>query len=269
MLQILAASVALAASPVAIQGAPDPHRPTPVIDTTSPDVPAGLRNGVLIVSKTNAWRHLEHIPHSNRVLADLAGEAGRAAFVTENAAVFTDAALARFRVVILNSASGSFLTVDQRGALDRWLSRGGGLIALHAAADGSHDWPRYRERVIGAAYAGHPGGADQFQAARVIVDQPRHPVMRGVPREWAPIDEWYSYKASPRGGGMAVLARIDEASYRPGAGRAMGADHPIVWTSRWGRGRVVTSTIGHLSAAYDDPVYRRLLANALRWVARH
>ena len=47
------------------QAAPDPHLPTPTLDTEAPALPAGIERGVLIVSKTNGWRHFEHIPHSN------------------------------------------------------------------------------------------------------------------------------------------------------------------------------------------------------------
>ena len=65
---------------------------------------------------------------------------------------------------------------------------------------------------------------------------------------------------------MTVLARIDEASYRPGAKLAMG-DHPVIWTNPATKGRVVYSALGHAPEAYDDPNYRRILVNAIRWAA--
>ena len=250
----------------AMQGTRDPHLPAPTYDSVPPVLPAGLNDAVLIVSKTNGWRHIEHIPHSNAVLAALAKAGGRASFATENAAVFNDAQLARFSVVVLNSASGDYLTDDQKAAFRRWVERGGGVVALHAAGDNSHIWPWYRATIIGAAFTGHPGGTDQFQPARVVIDRPRHPVMRGVAGDWRPVDEWYSYDASPRTSGMTVLARIDEASYRPGEKLAMGGDHPVVWANTRAGGRVVYSAIGHTPEAYDDPRYRRVLANAIRWV---
>ena len=91
---------------VAVTQAPsDPHLPPKVVDTVAPTLPAGLSHGVLIVSKTNGWRHIEHIPHSNAVLADIARGLGRASYTTENAAVFNDDQLRHFSVVVLNSAS--------------------------------------------------------------------------------------------------------------------------------------------------------------------
>lgn len=249
------------------QAAPDPHRPTPVHDAVAPVLPVGLERAVLIVSKTNGWRHLEHIPHSNEVLAGIAQDLGCAAYATENAAVFNDEHLQRFSVVVLNSASGDFLSEDQRAALASFVARGGGVVALHAAGDGSHTDSWYADTIIGAEYLGHPGGADQFQPARIIVDHPDHPVMAGVTLPWSPVDEWYSYAASPEAAGMTVLARIDEESYRPGARLAMGS-HPVIWINPSTNGRVVYSALGHSPEAYDDPNHRRILANAIRWAGR-
>jgi len=66
---------------------------------------------------------------------------------------------------------------------------------------------------------------------------------------------------------MTVLARIDEASYRPGAKLAMGR-HPVIWTNPATKGRVVYAALGHAPEAYDDPNYRRILVNAVRWAAQ-
>lgn len=250
------------------QAAPDPHRPAPTFDSVPPQVPATLKNGVLIVSKTNGWRHIEHIPHSNTVLAQIARAQGRQSFVTENAAVFNDAQLRRFAVVVLNSASGTFLTPGQRDAFARYVAAGGGVVALHAAGDSSHTDPWYVRTIIGTRFIGHPGGEDQFQRARFVAADARHPVLRSVRLPWSPRDEWYSFSGSPAGSGMHVVARIDEASYRPGAKLAMGADHPVIWSNPRAGGRVVYSALGHTREAYDDPNYRRVLANAIRWAAR-
>lgn len=245
----------------------DPHLPTPTYDRVAPVLPANLHHAILIVSKTNGWRHLEHIPRSNAVLAEIARDQGRRSYVTENAAVFNDAQLQRFTVVVLNSASGDFMTPDQREALQRFVARGGGVVALHAAGDNSHKEPWYVDTIIGTRFIGHPGGEDQFQAARVIVDRPDHPVMASVRLPWSPTDEWYSFANDPATRGMTILARIDEASYRPGAKLAMGA-HPVIWINPRAKGRVVYSALGHTPAAYQDPNYRRILANAIRWAAR-
>lgn len=117
---------------------------SPGIETVTPVIPAGLRHAVLIVSKTNGRRHIEHIPHSNAVLADIVRSLSRQAYVTGNAAVFNDEQLRRFAVVVLNSANGDFLRPDQQASFMRFVVRGGGVVALHAAGDDSHTEAQYK-----------------------------------------------------------------------------------------------------------------------------
>ncbi|MDR6788891.1 type 1 glutamine amidotransferase [Sphingomonas sp. BE138] len=250
------------------QATGNPHLPPKVVDTTPPPVPAGLKDAVLIVSKTNGWRHIEHIPHSNEVIAGIARDLGRRSFTTENAAVFNDRDLRRFAVVVLNSASGDFLTPAQQAAFTRFVARGGGVVALHAAGDDSHKEPWYDATIIGTTFIGHPNGDDHIQPARVVVDRPQHPVMAGVTQPWTLSDEYYSFSANPAARGMTVLARVDEGSYRPGAKLAMGAEHPVMWVNPRAKGHVFYSALGHNPEAYDDPNMRRILANAIRWAAK-
>ena len=246
----------------------DPHLPGRTVDTVAPTLPVGLTRGVLIVSKTNGWRHIEHIPHSNAVLADIAKRLGRPSYTTENAAVFNDEQLRHFSVVVLNSASGDFLSPEQRAAFARFVARGGGVVALHAAGDNSHKDPWYIDTVIGTTFTGHPNGEDHIQAAEVTILRPSHPVMVGVRAHWMPRDEWYSFDSNPAMRGMTVLAEVDEASYRPGDTLRMGADHPVIWVNPRTRGRVFYSALGHEPQLYDDPTYRRILTNAIRWAAK-
>lgn len=246
----------------------DPHRPEPRVDTVAPELPTRLNEGVLIFSKTNGYRHVEQIPHATAVIGDLARAGGRQSFATENAAVFRPDLLRRFRVVVLASSSGDAFTPDQRAAFRQWIEAGGRVVALHAAGgDSSYAWDYYRDRIIGALFIGHPGGAEQFQPATVTILKPDHPIMRGIRLPWKPVDEWYSFDRIPAPPASELLATIDEASYTPGAKLAMGRVHPIAWVNRIGRGAVFYSAIGHNPEGYDDPNYRRMIANALRWAA--
>lgn len=252
------------------QQAADPHLPTPTFDRGAPPaLPADLRDGVLIFSKTNGWRHYDQIPRSNAVIARLAEKAGRRTYMTENAAIFTPSALRRFRVVVLNSASGDLFTPEQRAAFLAWLKAGGGLLAFHGAGgDPDQPWQVYAEEVIGARFTGHPGGADQFQQGLIRVERSDHPVMAGIPARWRWSDEFYAFDRVPTGHATEILATLDEASYRHPPEQAMGPVHPMIWTRRIGRGRVVFSALGHRPEYWDDPMLQRLVANALDWAGR-
>lgn len=244
----------------------NPHLPTPTFDSQPPVLPDSLDHAVLVFSKTNGWRHIEHIPVSNPVIERLARQQSRQVLVTENAAIFNREQLAKFDVIVLNSASGDLFTPEQRAAFVEWLEAGGGLVAMHAAGgDIDHPWRFYVEDMIGARFIGHPNDGDQFQRARTLNRAPDHPIMQGIPREWMWEEEYYSFDRVPSGRDTQILLSLDERDWRHPPELAMGAMHPLVWTRGVGKGRVVFSALGHRPEYYVDTTHLRLIANMIAW----
>ena len=258
-----------------------PH-PSPVPSTLAETPPAITEHmaqpAMLVFSETRGWRHNEGIAGADRFFAENTGARQIGLFTTVNSAVFNDAQLARFGVVVLNNMTGSALTPDEQTALQRWVEKGGGLIALHGAGDDTHTgWPWFDRDMIGPEFVGHPADP-QFQEARVVNLAAAHPIMRGIPADWRAVDEWYSFDDAGKLGSSIVLLGLDESTYSPAnlvygprKDLRMGggpAGHPIAWARCPGQGRFFYSAIGHNHTSYDDPVYRRLLANAAEWVRR-
>ncbi len=241
-------------------------------ETTPPDLPAELQQpAILLFTKTNGFRHVEGIEAGVKLFERLADEHGWGLYHTENGAVFNDAQLSKFSAVVYHNATGNLLNHEQRHAFKTWLINGGGWLGTHAAGDGSHqDWPWYMDNLIGADFTAHIMGP-QFQEATVTIEQPEHPAVHGLPKQFSHTEEWYSWASSPRAKGFNILATIDEDSYEPyqkmfGNTRDLRmGDHPIVWTNCIGKGRSIYSTMGHAADAYDAPEHQRLLTDALAW----
>lgn len=245
-------------------------------ETTPPEIPvdfgaeSALR--VLVYSKTNSFRHVEGIETAHALFDALGAQEDWAVFHTENSAIFDDALLPRFDVVVFANASGDHAGDAQEAAFRSWLEAGGGWLGIHAAGDDSHaEWTWYEETLKSGAYLGHTLGP-QTQEARVVVEDRRHPVTRGLPAEFLHEEEWYSWDRGAREAGFHVLLTVDESSYAPwirGFGQekdiAMG-DHPIVWARCVGRGRAVYTAMGHWAAAYAQAYTEQLLRNAVSWV---
>ena len=106
----------------AAPAAPDPRRPAPVLDSVPPDVPGLAHPAVLIVSKTNGYRH-DSIAEAVPAIEGLAKARGWSSFATENAAVFNPRDLAKFDVIVFANASGDIYTPDQRTAFQAFLAR--------------------------------------------------------------------------------------------------------------------------------------------------
>ncbi|MFF0433955.1 ThuA domain-containing protein [Streptomyces sp. NPDC004327] len=215
---------------------------------------------VLLFTRTTGYRH-DSIPAGTAALAALARTAGLTAESTEDPAALTPARLARCAAVVLLSTTGTVLTDEGRSAFEAYVRGGGGVLAVHAAANAEPDWPFYGE-LLGTRFGGHP----EIQPGTVLVDDAGHPATAALPARWEWTDEWYNFTANPRAAGVRVLARADETRYRGGT---LGADHPLVWCREAvpGRGRVLFTALGHTPESYADPVFRAHLAGALRWVA--
>jgi type 1 glutamine amidotransferase len=254
------------------------HNPVTVSEAPPQITEYMAQPAVLVFSETLGWRHNEGIAGADRFFADYTSARQMGLFTAENSAVFNDAQLARFELVVLNNISGDVLSPPEQRALQRWLENGGAVIALHSAGDDSHQsWPWFDNAMIGPEFVGHPADP-QFQEARVVNLATDHPVMRGIPADWRVTDEWYSFDDAAKLSDAIALLGLDESTYSPrnllygprkdlrmGGGPA---GHPIAWVRCPGQGRFFYSAIGHNHTAYDDPIYRQLLTNAALWATR-
>ena len=89
----------------------------------------------------------------------------------------------------------------------------------------------------------------------VQVATPAHPVTKGID-DFQIKDETYN--------GFIVEDHVTEL---------LRTDHPtsgpvIGWAHQYGESRVVYIQLGHGPPAYQDPNYRKLVSNAIRWTAR-
>ena len=231
--------------------------------------------GMLVFSATADWRHDSGISGANAFWSRLSDDRGVGLFITEDPRIFDDAdKLAKFGVIVMNSATGDVLSASQQQAIEAFVEGGGGLVAQHAMGDSSlaKTWPWW-EAQLGTEFISHPFDP-QFQEADVVTLAQGHPVMDGLGSGFSMSDEWYTFTGVPSGD-VVLLAGLDESTYSP-VNKVYGqedlrmgprpSDHPIVWARCPGEGRVVYSALGHKADSYDVAEHRRLLENALAWV---
>ena len=157
--------------------------------------------------------------------------------------------------IVFANTSGE-LPLPDREAFLRFVRQGGGFVGTHSASDTFHAWPQYAA-MLGGEFQRHPPVSER---GRLVVEAPRHPTMRRLPRAFRILEEFYEFVSPPRRRAH-VLVSLDPASIS----NEMGADHPLVWARRYGRGRVFYDALGHFKATWADPVHRRLLADGLDW----
>ncbi len=216
-----------------------------------------ISSRVLLFSKTAAYRH-DSIPEAIAALTARGPEHGFRVEAAEDASVFADATLGQYLAVVFLMTTGDILDADQQAAFERYIQAGGGYVGVHSASDTEYDWPWYGG-LVGAYFMHHP----DIQKAIVQVEDHSHPAMAGVPDRWARTDEWYDFRANPRGQ-VNVLARLDESTY---SGGEMGEDHPIAWYHAYDGGRAFYTAGGHTPESYREPVFLQHLLGGMRYAA--
>ena len=92
----------------------------------------------------------------------------------------------------------------------------------------------------------------------VKVQKADHPVMAGFPKDWVtPMDELYIIERV--GPNTTILASsVSEKD---------NSEQPVIWASHFDGTRIVGTTYGHSDATFEDPVFIRMLANAVLWAS--
>jgi type 1 glutamine amidotransferase len=175
---------------------------------------------------------------------------------------------------------------EVRADFEAFVREGGGVYVWHAGNNAFADWPAYN-RMIGLGWRGPEQGvalrveadgrvvripagegAGTGHGARfdaTVVRRGDHPIHEGLPRRWKAADiEVYNHARGPADEVEVLSYAYDETATKQ--------NWPIEWTVRYGRGRVYTSTLGHVWPGDEQPVTVRdagvqtLLVRALQWL---
>ncbi len=184
------------------------------------------------------------------------------------------------------NGSGPLWPEQVRKDFEKWVAAGGGVFVFHSGNNAFAGWEAYNE-IIGLGWRPLdygtairigpdgslekiPPGAGQGtrhgpRTDREIHRMGDHPIHAGLPRVWmTPLIEVYAHARGP-------AKNLDVLSWA--ADPATGDRWPIEWVVRYGKGRVYTSTFGHVWKDEQDPVnlrcagFQTIMVRALQWLA--
>ncbi len=146
-----------------------------------------------------------------------------------------------------------------------FLKAGKGLLILHHAIAAYPQWTEY-QKILGGRYYLQPrtivNGVEKLRSkARegahisVHVADSAHPVTRGL-NDFDILDETYfGYDVAPDSHLLLTTSNTNNAP-------------SLAWSRIYAAARVVYIQLGHDHFAYENPNYRKLVRQAIRWVAR-
>ena len=215
---------------------------------------------VLFFSHTAGFRH-ESILTAREVLRTLDPERWRVT-ASEDLAMIAAERLREFHAVFFFTSGELALSDAQKRELLEYVRGGGGFGASHSASDTFYTWPEYGE-LLGAYFDGHPW----VQEVAIDVEDPDHPVTRGLPSSFRLVEEVYQHRALDRAK-VRVLLTLDTRTVNlgaPGVNRTDG-DFALAWVRSYGRGRVFYTALGHFDEVFRDARVQLLLRQALDWM---
>lgn len=189
-------------------------------------------------------------------------------------------------VVVVNYYGERWPEHVQEG-FEEFVRKGGGAVIVHAANNSFENWASYNA-MLGIGWRGarfgrwiavddatnqpivvseeKPASSSHGDFAPFVVKNraPQHPIMEGIPTEWMHgADELYV-----RMRGTAENLSVLASAFSPGAKQ----HEPVLWCTQFGKGRVVTTSLGH----YQSPAhfsslncvgFQTLLARSCEWAA--
>ena len=214
------------------------------------------------------------IPYGEEAFRAIGEETGAyTPVVSDDLAVFVPDSLKRFDAIVLNNASGPWITptaadlakeplkrlgstaTEVEAALRKsclgFVHQGGGIVCIHFAIAANRHWPEFTE-LMGATFTGHPWAEE----VGVCVEEPGHPLVAAFGgKDFRITDEIYQYGPPYDRSKLRVLLSIDPATTNMGVRwiDRKQTDFALAWVKPYGKGRVFNTSFGHMTHLYSDP----------------
>ncbi len=273
----------------------DPAKPLPahVVEKIAAAIPAKAQvkptgpRKVLVFTLTRGYRH-SSIPWGAQAFALLGKKTGAyEPVVSDDVAMFEPETLAQFDAVVLMNCTGNLfgpnpserakMDLEQleaarkreqelRNSLLDFVSKGKGLVGIHAATDCFYEWGEFG-RMMGGYFNGHPwwystdaDGKPSAPSVTLRVEERDHPVCEAFEQpEFVLHDEIYQFRAPYSREALRVLLSINLAKSNADHPRIKGSlrrpdgDYAVSWIREYEKGRVFYCSLGHGEAIYTNP----------------
>ena len=193
----------------------------------------------------------------------------------------------KYQVVVMNyDAPDERWTAALKRSFEQYMTRGGGLVSVHAADNAFAGWTAFNEmigvggwrnrteqagpnwyirdnKVVSDSAPGRAGSHGRRLPFKMTVRDASHPITKGLPPAWMhQADELYAALRGP-GKNMTVLATAHSDPTNAGTGR----DEPQLMVLRYGQGRVFHTTLGHDVTGISSIDFVVTLQRGTEWAA--
>ena len=167
-------------------------------------------------------------------------------------------ALGRLSLIVPIWTMGT-IEASQLQPLTEAVADGVGLAGFHGGmGDAFRDATEF-QLMVGGQFVGHPDGIKDYEITIAARD---HPITRGLD-DFGVTSEQYYMHVDPSNDVLATT------TFHPRTAPWLdGVIMPVVWTRRWGEGRVFYSSLGHSTGDLEVPEVPEIQRRGMLWAAR-
>jgi type 1 glutamine amidotransferase len=170
-------------------------------------------------------------------------------------------ALLRHDLIVQCWSMGT-LTEQQSSGLRAAVRAGVGFAGWHGGVVATFTGDGAYTRMVGGEFLFHHPSFVKYRVD-VVPARAEHPIVVGIESFHVQTEQyWVATDAYDD-----VLATTEYEPY-PGGEVDRPVTMPVVWTRRWGSGRVFVSTIGHRVVDLEVPEVRTITERGLQWASR-
>jgi len=188
--------------------------------------------------------------------------------------------------VVVSNYNGEPWPEPVRAAFEAFVREGGGFVPVHAANNAFPEWPAYNEMIglggwggrselsgpylrkregkwVADTTAGRGGSHGKQHEFVVEIQEPAHPIVRGLPAKWLHAqDELYDRLRGPAKE-VAVLGAAFASEETGGSGEW----EPLLMAIPFGKGRVFHTALGHSTVSMEGLGFQETLKRGVEWTA--
>ncbi len=164
-----------------------------------------------------------------------------------------------YDVIVLYNMSQK-ISDKRQNNFKQLIGQGIGLIAMHHNLAAFQGFAEYKNIIGGKFFLQAEGGQPQGEYKhgvdmKVQIADKNHPITQGL-EDFTINDE--TYKKVWHAEDNHILLTTEEPT----------SDSALAWTRTYGKGKVFAIALGHDGMAYANPNFRKLVAQAIQWVAQ-
>ncbi len=157
------------------------------------------------------------------------------------------------------------ITNEQFQPVDEAVQSGVGLAGCHGGMCDSFRQNTQWQFMTGGQWVAHPGNDEVEYSVRPAKGKKRNPLVKNID-EFQVRSEQYYLHVDPAVQVLAVTEMPTADGPHTGNGKF---DMPVVWTKKWGEGRVYYNALGHQADLFDlIPEAREMMKRGFKWAAR-